>query len=199
MDDLGALVRARRMRRSFAATPVDAGWLDGVLDLARRVPSAGNSQGLDWLVLAGASQTDRYWSVTLGERRYGFTHQGLLGAPVLVVVLADPGVYVSRYGEADKAHTGLGDGADAWGVPYWFVDAGMAVQTLLLAVEEAAMSACLFGLFDHEEAVLDAFGVPEGVRAVGTVAIGHRATGEEPVGRSATRPRRDDVIHHGAW
>lgn len=187
------------MRRIFAATPVDTAWLDATLDVARRVPSAGNSQGLDWLVLAGADETDRYWEVTLGERRATFTHQGLLAAPVLVVVLADPGAYVARYAEDDKARSGLGAGSDAWGVPYWFVDAGMAVQTLLLAVEDAGMSACFFGLFDHEAAVLATFDVPEGVRAVGTVAIGHRAPGDESPGRSAARPRRRDVIHRGTW
>lgn len=187
------------MRRVFADAPVDPAWLDDTLEVARRVPSAGNSQGLDWLVLEGAEQTDRYWAVTLGERRDTFTHQGLLAAPVLVIALADPGAYVNRYSETDKARTGLGSGPGAWSVPYWFVDAGMAVQTLLLAVEEAGMSACLFGLFDHEPAVLDTFGVPDGVRAVGTVAIGHRAPGDEAPGRSATRPRRDDVVHHGEW
>lgn len=187
------------MRRLFADRPVDPGWLDGVLDLSRRVPSAGNSQGLDWLVLDSPETTDRYWSITLGERRAGFTHQGLLRAPVLVMALTDPRAYLARYGEDDKSRTGLGDDAGAWGVPYWFVDAGMAVHTLLLAVEEAGMSACFFGLFDHEQAVLDAHGVPAGVRAVGTIAIGHRVAEPEAPGHSATRQRRSDVIHRGSW
>ena len=187
------------MRRVFDDGPVDGTWLDATLELASRVPSAGNSQGLDWLVLDEPSLTDQYWRITLGDRRAGFTHQGLLRAPVLVVALADPGVYVARYAEDDKVRTGLGVGRDAWQMPYWFVDAGMAVQTLLLAVEDAHMSACFFGLFGHERTVLDAFAVPEGIRAVGTVAIGHRAKSQEPPGRSATRPRRTDIIHRGSW
>lgn len=187
------------MRRTFAPDPVDPAWLDATLDLARQVPSAGNSQGLDWLVLDTPQATDGYWAITLGERRATFTHQGLLRAPALVVVLADPGAYVTRYAEDDKSRTGLGSSPEAWAVPYWFVDAGMAVQTLLLAVEDAQMSACFFGLFDHERAVLDAHGVPTGIRAVGTVAIGHRAPGSEAPGRSAVRPRRSGVIHRGSW
>ncbi len=197
--ELSAIVRARRMRRVFADAPVNPEWLDATLDLARRAPSAGNAQGLNWLVLDTPEATGRYWSLTLGERRTEFTHQGLLAAPVLVVVLTEPDAYVTRYAEADKARTGLGVGEDAWAVPYWWVDAGMATQTLLLGVEDAGLSACFFGLFDHEEAVLDAFGVPAGRRAAGTVAIGHRADGPEPPGRSATRPRRDGVIHRGRW
>ena len=41
----------------------------------------------------------------------------------------------TRYAEEDKARTGLGAGADAWAVPYWWVDGGMAAMTLLLAAE----------------------------------------------------------------
>jgi nitroreductase len=193
------IVRDRRMRRIFSPAPVDGAWLDATLDLARQVPSAGNAQGLEWLVLDTSESTEKYWSITLGERQAGFTHQGLLAAPVLVVAIVDPGAYVARYAESDKAQTGLGTTPDAWGVPYWWVDAGMAVQTLLLAVEDAGMSACFFGLFDHEQAVLAAHGVPVGRRAAGTIAIGHRAEGAEPLGRSATRQRRRGVVHRGHW
>ena len=106
---------------------------------------------------------------------------------------------MARYPEADKARTGLGDGVGSWSVPYWFVDAGMAIQTLLLEAESMGLAACLFGLFDHERAVLDAFSVPEGVRAVGTIALGHHDPARDRPGRSSRRPRRTDVIRRGSW
>jgi nitroreductase len=61
------------------------------------------------------------------------------------------------------------------------------------------LGALLFGLFAHEAAVLAAFGVPAGRRALGTVALGHPAP-DEP-GRSADRPRRPlaDIVHRGRW
>lgn len=187
------------MRRVFTQEPIDGGTLDALLDLARRVPSAGNAQGLSWLVLDTPSATSRYWDLTFGERRADFAFPGLLHAPVLVVALADPEAYVTRYGEPDKAESGLGEDAASWPVPYWFVDAGMAVQTLLLAAEDGGLGACFFGLFAHERAVLDAFGVPRHIRAAGTIALGHPAPGPERPGRSASRPRRDDVIRRGSW
>ncbi|MEZ5178986.1 MAG: nitroreductase family protein [Acidimicrobiales bacterium] len=124
---------------------------------------------------------------------------GLLVAPVLVVVATRPGAYVDRYAEADKAATGLGAGADAWPVPYWWVDAGAAVEHLLLGAVEAGLGACLFGIFEHEAAVAEAFAVPADHRLVGTVALGHPAP-DEP-GRSAGRPRRHlgDVVHRNRW
>jgi nitroreductase len=198
--ELHKVLRRRHMVRSFADRGVDRTVLDGLLDAARRSPSAGNAQGLDLVVLEGP-QTARYWDVTLPiERRPGFRWSGLLRAPVLVVVVTDPEAYVSRYGEADKAAAGLGSGVDRWPVPYWFVDAGAAIENLLLAAVDAGLGACLFGPFGHEEPVRVALDVPEGRRLVATIAVGHPDGDDEP-GRSAGRRRRtlDQVVHRGGW
>ena len=195
-----AAVRARRMVRAFTGDPVDPAVVDGLVDLARRAPSAGHSQGWAFVVLSGPEETARYWDVTLpAERRDGFRWPGLVAAPVLVVVLVRPGAWVERYAEDDKARTGLGDGEAAWPVPYWWVDGGMAVENLLLGAVEAGLGACFFGLFDHEAAVLAALGVPASWRAVGTVALGHPAP-DEP-GRSSSRGRTplSEVLHRGRW
>ena len=186
------------MVRAFTGEPVDASVIETLLDLARRAPSAGNTQPWDLLVLRGAA-VDRYWDVTLGGRREGFRWQGLLDAPVLVVVYVRPDAYAERYGEPDKAGTGLGAGTDAWSVPYWWVDGGALVQNLLLGATSAGLGACFFGQFEHEAAVRDVFGVPEDRRAVGTVALGHPAPAEP--GRSArrARPPLDEVVHRDRW
>ena len=89
----------------------------------------------------------------------------------------------------------------AWGVPYWWVDGGMAVQTLLLAATDAGLGALFYGLFEHEAAALAALGVPEGWRALGAVALGWPAGEAGPPGRSAGRraPPREAVVHRGGW
>jgi nitroreductase len=193
-------IRRRRMVRAFTPEPLSPGTIERLVDLARRAPSAGNSQGWAFVALEGTEQTARYWDATLPEdRRAGFRWPGLLAAPALVVVLVRPDAWVERYAEADKAPTGLGAGLDAWSVPYWWVDGGMAVEHVLLGAVEAGLGACFFGLFDHEPAVLAALGVPDGWRAVGTVALGHPAP-DDP-GRSASRPRHQvpDILHKGRW
>lgn len=198
--DLSEALRRRRMVRAYRADPVTPAVLDRVLDAARRAPSAGATQAMDLLVLEGRAQTARYWDLTFSDpaARAGFRWQGLFDAPVLVVVVVDPDAYAARYAEADKAAAGL-DTVDAWPVPYWWVDGGAAVENLLLAAVDEGLGAVLFGLFAAEHAVLSAFGVPVGRRAVGTVALGHPAP-DEP-GRSASRPRRPlgDVVHRGHW
>ena len=88
---LGDAVRWRRMVRAFTDDPVDPSVIDGLLDLARRAPSAGHSQGWAFVVLEGPEQTARYWDITLPPaRRPAFRWPGLVTAPVLIVALVRP-------------------------------------------------------------------------------------------------------------
>jgi len=199
--ELTDVVRTRRMVRSFERRPVPADVLDRVIDLARWVPAAGNAQGLDLVVLEGPEQTARYWDASLApERREGFPWPGLLDAPVLIVPVGDPDAYVARYAEPDKARTGLGEGADAWPVPYWYVDTAFSAMVTLLAAVDEGLGALFFGLFEHEEAVKEALGIPAGSRPVGTIALGY-ATPDQRPSASSQRPRRpvDDIVHRGRW
>jgi nitroreductase len=201
--DLSDAVRRRRMVRAFTADPLPPGTLADLVDLARRAPSAGHSQGWAFVALEGPEETARYWDVTLPpERRAGFRWPGLVAAPALLVALVRPAAWVERYAEPDKAATGLGAAADAWPVPYWWVDGGAAVEHVLLGAVERGLGACLFGLFEHEAAVLEALGVPEGWRAIGTIALGRPDPAADVPGRSAaSRPRLDvdAVLHRGRW
>jgi len=204
--EFAALAQQRRMTRSFSTRSIDPAVVDQVLDLGRRVPSAGNSQGFDFVVLVGPDETARYWDVTLPtERRAGFSWPKLLDAPVIVTVWADPAAYVARYGEADKARTGLGEGTGRWATPYWLGDASFAAMALQYAAIDAGLGVLFFGMFDHGPAVAAALGVPEDRLPVGTLAMGwpHEDSGSagQRSGRSAGRPRRplEEVVHRGRW
>ena len=194
------VVRRRRMVRSFTGEPVAQQTVDEICDLARRAPTAGNAPGVEFLVLEGAD-AGAYWDVTLPpEKRDGFAWPGLLAAPALVVVWANLGGYLRRYREPDKRHSGLGTSASAWPVPYWYVDGGAAVMTLLLAAQDRGLGAAFFGMFDHERAVRKRFGVPPDRRGIGTVAIGHPAADARPsTSARRGRPPLDEVIHRSRW
>ena len=194
------VVRRRRMVRAFRREPIANDVLDAVLAAGLRGPSAGNSAAIELVVLEGASDTARYWDETLPvERRADFPWPGLLDAPVLVLVAVDPGAYVARYAESDKAATGLGVEAEAWPVPYWFVDGGAAVMAVLYAAVDAGLGALMFGAFEHEPALKARFGIPAGQRLVATIALGHPAP-DRP-SKSAGRVRRPDEerIHRSMW
>lgn len=187
------------MSRSFTDESVDPDVIDRMLDLACRGPSAGKTASLDFLVLEG-EQTARYWDTTLApERRSGFPWPHLLDAPVLIVPWVEPDAYVRRYREADKVSTGLGASEEAWEVPYWWVDGGAAAMTLLLAAEAVGLGALLFGLFEHENAVRAVFGVPDGRRAIGAIALGHAAQDRPSVSAKRERGAFDEIVHRGGW
>ena len=195
------VVRRRRMVRSFTDQPVDPAEVRDLIRSAQRAPSAGNTASLRYLVLDEPATVARYWDTTLsGERRSGFRWSVHLDAPVLIVPCCSAQSYVRRYAETDKAATSLGEGASAWRVPYWYVDGGAAVMTLLLAAVDAGLGALFFGQFDHTDAVKRSFSIPDEYEPLGTVAVGH-PTGDDAAGRSAARPRPtvDEVIHRGAW
>ncbi|MGI9603213.1 MAG: nitroreductase family protein [Acidimicrobiales bacterium] len=199
--DHQAVVRSRRMVRAFESSPLDSAVVDRILDAARRAPSAGNTHGLDLVVLSGREQVDRYWDTTLhSERRADFPWPKLLDAPVIVLVVVDPAAYVDRYSQPDKATSGLGESADDWPVPFWFVDGGAAIMALLYAAVDEGLGALLFGLFEHEAAVGRRFAIPDGRRVVGAVALGEPAGDDRP-SRSAERgrPSLPEIVHRGAW
>ncbi len=189
------------MTRNFSDEPIDDASLEQLVAWAYRGPSAGNSQSLHLLVLRG-DDIVRYWGSTLSaEARERFPWPGLLLAPVLLVPWVEPGRYVDRYAEPDKARTGLGAGEEAWSVPYWWVDGGAAVQSVLLGAEALGLGACFFGQFEHEPAVRVEFGVPDGFRAVGTIAVGHRSPDGDRPSHSVRRGRRSptETVHWGTW
>jgi nitroreductase len=186
------------MVRNFHDRPVPLDVLEGLVDLARRAPSAGNSQGWDLVVLRD-SETALFWDITLpNERRESFRWKGLLTAPVILLPYADRGAYLARYAEPDKARTGLAE-ADAWPVPYWLVDTGFFTMTLLLAAQNAGLGALFFGVFHREDALNEALGVPDDRQLLGAIALGYPAPSE--AGRSAKRPKRaaSEIIHDGGW
>jgi len=194
------VVHARRMVRAFTSEPVPGEVLDRILDLAVRVPAAGNTQGLDLIVLEG-EQTSRYWDASLSpERRARFPWPRLLDAPVLIIPVSSPSAYVERYGETDKAHTGLGESETQWSVPYWYVDSAFSAMVTLLAAVDEGLGAVFFGQFEHEDAIKLALGIPADRRPVGTIALGYGAD-DQRRSLSAQRGRRpvEEILHRGHW
>jgi nitroreductase len=187
------------MTRRFADTKIELADVDALLDLARRAPSAGYSQGAHFVVFADDDR-DRFWQLTDAAAWFATTQPGVLSAPVIIVPVADPGAYTQRYAQADKAGHGLEDPAN-WPVPFWLTDAAMAVQNLLLLAEDRGLAALYFGIFRNADALLRDVGAPDGVVALGAVALGHRDAQDRPSGSAVTRQRRAlaEVVHHGRW
>jgi len=108
--DVHQAILNRRMVRSFDGDPVDSEILAAIVADATRAPSAGNTGGTAWLSLTGPEETARYWdrTTTAEWREHSRRWTGLARAPAILLSLCRPDAYVLRYGEPDKAGSGLG-------------------------------------------------------------------------------------------
>jgi len=219
--ELAEVVRRRRMVRRYSAEPVPEELLDRVLSVAVQAPSAGFSQGVDLLVLEGPTQTRRFFEATSDPEFLAEpgAMRGLLEAPVIVLPLGDPNIYVARYSALDKVGSSLaGLPAEDWPVPYWLVDSSFTVMLLLLAATDAGLGALFFRLHRDPGPLLATLGVPEGKQVIGAVALGYEATssqqpsgasGDASVALSGTRPsgspgrrvrrRMGEIVHLERW
>jgi nitroreductase len=198
--DFAAVVRSRRMVRAYqSGRTVPDAVLDRLLQNAVHAPSAGFSQGWDFVVLRRAEDLERFWAASTDPQEEPDPWlQGMRSAPVLVVCLSDRERYLARYAEPDKGWTDRDEAR--WPVPYWDVDTGMAALLMLLTAVDAGLGACFFGVPpDRTAAVLTALGAPADRRVVGVVSVGHTAPDRRSPSLSRGRRGVDEVAHDGRF
>jgi nitroreductase len=191
------------MVRSFATTPVDPAVVDRIVLQALRSPTAGNAGGTAWVVLEGPAQTSLYFDATTDESwrsEHPQWHAGLSRAPVVLLAYASSESYVDRYGEHDKAGSGLGEGPERWPVPYWTGDAAFGVMAALLGAVDAGLGTCILGAFRGEAELARVLGVPDEWRLFCAVVVGH-PDGNDRRSPSLDRPLppRSTRLHRGRW
>ncbi len=198
--EFAQVLRRRRMVRRFDQRPVPRETIDRIVDVGRRAPSAGFSQGLELLVLDTPETVAEFWELTR-DPQHGWEAEDVAAGPtVLVLPLPDAARYVDRYSEPDKIAFGMHEEAN-WPVRFWDVDAAMAAMLMLLAAVDEGLGGWLFGITTGERALLDRFGVPSRLRPIGILGFGYAAAGERATGSPTTRPRRplQEQIHRNGW
>jgi nitroreductase len=194
------VVRRRRMVRRFARRPIPRETIDRILDVARRAPSAGFAQGIEFLVLDEPETVDAFWETTRDPESGWKAETIAHGPPVLVLPLPDPRRYLERYAEPDKIAFGMDREAN-WPVRFWEIDAAMAAMSILLAAVDEGLGGWFFGITHGERELLDRFGVPQHLRPIGIIGLGYRAEDEGPSGSWMRRRRRpfEDQVHRNGW
>jgi len=191
------VVRKRRMVRNYTPAPVDPEAITRIIDNARRSPSAGFSQG-QYFVVVTDDDSRRAIAELADEPAYvaAGLDPWISSAPVHVVVCTSEGDYHRRYNEPDKLQP---DGSEIeWPVPYWWVDAGAATMTLLLATVDEGLAAGFFGVH-RLDGLAELIGLPPEVLPIGVVTIGHPA----PDRRSGSLARGwkplETIAYEGRW
>lgn len=200
--DVTTAVRSRRMCRRFdPARPVREDLLTEMLDLAVRAPSAGHTQGWEWVLLTEPEERERFWGATTDGGEPDRWLRGVQAAPALVLALSDKDAYLDRYAEDDKGWVDRSE--ERWPVPYWDTDVAMAAMILLLAAQERGVSQLFFGVpAGAHDRVRAAFAIPGRLRIVGVIALGYpdpeTANPRSPSLRRGRR-RLADIIHRGGF
>jgi len=195
------VVRRRRMVRNFDPDrPIDDSTRDRILANALRAPSAGFSQGFEFLVCQSPEERSLFWGVTWPpEHDEALPHlTGMRRAPLVVVALSNKDIYLDRYAQQDKGWTDRDE--KRWPVPYWDIDTGFASLLMLLTVVDAGLGACFFGIAPERIAGFRAaFDIPKALTPIGALSIGHRAPDAPPRSIAERRRSAEEVVHFGRW
>lgn len=173
--DLYEVLESRRSVRKYKTEDVSEEKLKKVLEAARIAPSWSNLQCWRFIVVRdgevkkelGASMPDN----NPAKKAVGET------APVVVVLCANP------------KESGDQDGKD-----YYLLDAGLAMQQMMLAAQAEGLGTCWVALFDEAKA-REACSVPEDYRVVGLTPLGY------PEKQPSARPRKEfgEIIFNEKW
>ena len=202
------IIKDRRSIREYTSEPVKDSDIDLILEAGRQAPSGENSQCWRFVVvkdaelsrklgmLAGGGSGRRFTAEFVTKQMHerftdlqdeakkkaafkkltsGQVSQFLSGAPVNVVVFGRK---------------------DVWDMPY---DTSAAIENMLLMITALGLGACwvIAPCIDirDEERVKALLGIPEGVKAVSIISIGH------PVRPHRPRPRipLKDLVYRDTW
>jgi nitroreductase len=189
------VLRRRRMIRNLTADPIPRDSRDRILDALQRGPSAGFSQGFEFLICEDENAA-RFWQVAWPQEERTSPHAGVTNSPLVIVPCAHRDTYLDRYAEPDKGWTDRDPGR--WPAPFWIIDAAFAAMLALLAVTDEQLGALYFGL-QREDLVRSEFKIPDDYQPIGAIAIGHPAPDTpSPSLRRGRRPAAE-VLHHGTW
>jgi nitroreductase len=194
----------RRSVRSYVDRPVPREVLERVANAAVVwAPSAGFSQGLR-IVVVTDPETRRRIAVAAAEEELAAQgrRRWKAAAPVHMVVLTREDDYHDRYRRQDKLQITGGRELD-WPAPYWYVDAGAAAMTLMLAALDEGLATAIFGVMDVSM-LRETLGLPDDVRFVAVVTMGYPAEGPDEASRASSvftsrRRPREEVVRWERW
>ncbi|MFH1330566.1 MAG: nitroreductase family protein [Actinomycetota bacterium] len=185
------VVARRRMVRRYLPDPIAPAALARIARAALHGPRAGQAEGISVVVVTDPGQRAALARLGAEHKWKARGHAPWLSpAPAHLVICVDPTAYRRRYAEPDKDPAALT-------VPWWWVDAGAALNLVLLAAVDEDLAAGFLGAHALP-GLAEALGLPPGVLPLGVVTVGHRHPKEAPT-RRRERPPEADMLHDGAW
>lgn len=168
------IAQQRRSLRSYLQKPVEPEKLEYVLECARLAPSWKNLQCWRFIVVEDLEQREALANTML-ESNPG--RKALSQAPLVIVLCAVP------------------TESEVWeGKDFMMLDAGLAMEHLILAATEQGLGTCWQGWYSEEQA-RKILNVPDNVRVVAMTPLGYPDESRRP------RPRKEmqQIVFKGTW
>ena len=170
------ILHGRRSIRRFLTAPVDPEKIRACLEAARLAPSAHNAQPWRFVVVDDPELKDRLTAAAFSGIYSGskFAAQ----APIIIVLLVRLNRVANRIG------------ARLQGVPFHFLDIGIAGEHIVLQAEELGLATCWMGWFNYRKArkVLD---IPRKYKIMAMMPIGYA---EKRPNREPPRKTFEEVV-----
>lgn len=163
------LVKKRRSVRSYKPDPVPRELIEKCLEAVRHAPTACNTQSWKFIVVEGELK-ERLVAESLGG--LVVPNRFATGAPVIVVIAADPDFVTHRIGGTFK------------GIDYRLIDAGIAGEHFVLQAAELGLGTCWIGWFD-QKAVKRVLSLPGGWAVSAMITVGY------PLDRPGEKKRKE--------
>ncbi len=164
------VVMGRRAVRRFAEGGVEREVIERIARLAQRTPSAGFSQGQRLVVVTDAERR-REVARVCGEAEYEPAFGPWISeCAAQFVPCVSEAIYHRRYREPDKLRD---DGTEIdWPVPFWWVDVGATMQTIMLAAVNEGLGSGFAGPVDGIEPLRAVLGIPDELVPIGVMPVG---------------------------
>ena len=168
------VIKSRRTIRKFTEEDVSDETVRQIIEAGMLAPSAGNMQSWEFIIVR--DKTTKY---SLSQEALGQTH--VLESPVTIIVADNTKIAEKRYGSRGRE-------------VYSFVSTGAAIQNMLLMAVSLGLGAAWVGSF-KERPVQEILKLPEEIRPVGLVALGHPAETPDMPKRRAYK----EMVHNEKW
>ncbi|MBR1498153.1 MAG: nitroreductase family protein [Bacteroidaceae bacterium] len=175
MKDFSELIKTRRSMRQFTEELLSGDDVKLLLRAGLMAPSSKGLHSYEFIVVE-----DKQMLQALSQSK-AVGSDFLAGAPLAIVVLSDPQT------------------SDVW-----IEDASVAAMNILLQAEDLGLGACWIQVRDRmdaegrptEEIVKSLLGIPEGMRAVCMIAVGHKGMERKPQNEDRLKWER---VHIGQY
>lgn len=169
-----AVINKRRSIRAYKSEAVEPEKIEYILEMARQAPSWKNLQCWRFMVISSEAKKQALVSAFSPSNPGA---KALLEAPVVIVLCANP------------AESAVHENKD-----FMMLDAGLAMEHLVLAATDCGLATCWQGLFS-EETMREALGVPRDFRILAVTPLGYPAQDRNP------RPRKalSEIAYGEQW